>query len=223
MATKLTPTPGVTPDGWVSIGVIARAHGIKGALRMHFWNDESEVLAAGLEIRIGTAQKRVVRYASFVLEIEGLSDRNVSEKMQGQEVFVRRADFPEEDDGGVYLVDLVGAPVFHENGTALGKVEGISDNGAQPLLMVKQGAREVLVPFVDAIVKEATPERIVLTPPPGLFDDDAVIDEQRDEDDETSAVGAGLPARERNNVKPVDEKPVGAVLPARERSDEKPE
>lgn len=184
MATRLTPTPGVTPDGWVSIGVIARAHGIKGALKLHFWHEESHVLEAGLDIRVGTAQKRVARYASGVLELEGLSDRNVAEKMQGQEVFVRRDDFPDDDDGGVYLVDLVKAPVFHENGTALGTVEGVSDNGAQPLLMVRQNGREVLVPFVDAIVKEATHERVVLTPPPGLFDEDAVVDEQRDEVDE---------------------------------------
>jgi 16S rRNA processing protein RimM len=182
VAARLTPTPGVTADGWVSIGVIARAHGIKGALKLHFWNEESHVLEAGLSIRVGTVEKRVVRYASGILELEGLSDRNVSEKMQGQEVFVRRDDFPEDDDGGVYLVDLMGAPVVHENGTALGTVQGVSDNGAQPLLMVKLGAREVLVPFVDAIVKEATPDKIVLTPPPGLFDEDAVVDEQRDDE-----------------------------------------
>lgn len=180
MATRLTPTPGVTPDGWVSIGVIARAHGIKGALKLHFWHEESHVLDAGLEIRVGKAQKRVARYASGVLELEGLTDRNISEKLQGQEVFVRRDDFPDDDDA-VYLVDLVGAPVVHDNGTALGVVEGVSDNGAQPLLMVKQRGREVLVPFVDAIVKEATHERVVLTPPPGLFDEDAIVDEQRDD------------------------------------------
>lgn len=166
--TRLTPTPGVTPDGWVSIGVIARPHGIKGALKLHLWNDESDALRAGLAIRVGVVEKRVARYASGILEIEGLADRTLAEQLQGHEVFVRRADFPEDAD---YFVDLMGAPVVSESGQALGVVEGVTDNGAQPLLIVKFQGREVLVPFVDAIVKAASPEQVVLAPPAGLFDE----------------------------------------------------
>ena len=176
---KLTPTPGVTADGWVSIGVLAKAHGIKGAIKFHPWNDEAgDVLEAGLAIRVGTTDRRVVRYASKILELDGLTDRNESEKLMGKEVFVRREDFPEEEEGALYLVDLVGAPVFHENGASLGTVDGISDNGAQPLLMVKTATGEVLVPYVDAFVREATHDRVVLAPPKGLFDEDAVVDDE---------------------------------------------
>jgi 16S rRNA processing protein RimM len=174
---KVTPTAGVTADGWVSIGVVARAHGLKGALKLHPWNDGGgHVLEPGLEIRVGGKKRRVARYASAILELEGLDDRNESETLKGQEVLVRRADFPEEE-GAVYLVDLVGAPVLDGAGASLGTVVGIGDNGAQPLLVVKTGRGEVLVPFVAAFVTEATNERVVLTPPRGLFDDDAVVDE----------------------------------------------
>ena len=176
---KLTPTPGVTADGWVSIGVLAKAHGIKGAIKMHPWNDEAgDVIEAGLHLRVGTSDRRVTRYASKILELEGLSDRNEAEKLMGQEVLVRREDFPAHEEDALYLVDLVGAPVFHENGAALGSVTGISDNGAQPLLMVQTTQGEVLVPYVDAFVREATHERIVLAPPQGLFNDDAIIDDE---------------------------------------------
>ena len=175
---KLTPTPGVTADGWVSIGVLAKAHGIKGAIKFHPWNDEAgDVLEPGLAIRVGTTDRRVTRYASKILELEGLTDRNESEKLMGKEVFARREDFPEEEEGALYLVDLVGALVFDVSGAALGSVTGISDNGAQPLLMVKTPSGEVLVPYVDAFVREASHERIVLAPPPGLFNEDAIVDE----------------------------------------------
>ncbi len=179
---KLTPTPGVTVDGWVSIGVLAKAHGLKGAIKFHPWNDEAgDVLEAGLTIRVGTTDRRVVRYASKILELHGLTDRNESENLMGQEVFARREDFPEQAEGDLYLIDLVGATVFDVSGAPLGKVTGISDNGAQPLLMVQTPVGEVLVPYVDAFVSEASHERIVLTPPPGLFNDDAVIAEEQEE------------------------------------------
>lgn len=200
---RVTPTPGVTPDGWVSVGVIARAHGIKGALKLHLWNDDSDVLVAGLAVRIGKLDKRVARYASGVLELDGLSDRNVAETMQGHEVFVRRADFPApEDSGEVYLVDLVGASVVDEKGGALGIIEGVTDNGAQPLLIVKRGAAEVLVPFVDAIVKEATRERVVLAPPAGLFDEDAIVDEREAPHDGRDARPTPEPAKAATPKKP---------------------
>lgn len=176
---KLTPTPGVTADGYVSIGVLAKAHGIKGAIKFHPWNDEAgDVIEAGLQIRVGDTNRRVVRYASKILELEGLTDRNESEKLMGKEVFVRREDFPQEEEGALYLVDLVGAPVFDVSGASLGTVQGISDNGAQPLLMVQTASGEVLVPYVDAFVREASQERVVLAPPKGLFDEDAIVDEE---------------------------------------------
>ena len=127
-----------------------------------------------------TAERRVARYASGVLELEGLSDRNDAETLKAREVFVKR-DALHVDEGELLLVDLLGAPVFHVSGAALGTVENIGDNGAQPLLIVKTPRGEVMVPFVDAFVRRADKERIELDPPSGLFDDDAVLDEEREQ------------------------------------------
>lgn len=189
MAARIVPTPGVSPDGWVSLGVIARAHGIKGVLKLHLWNEESEVLGPGLEVQLGSAAgwrvHRVTSYASGLLQLEGVSDRNAAEALQGKELRVRRADFP-EDEEGTWLVDLVGARVEDDRGGLLGEVVGFSDNGAQELLEVRTpGGQDVLVPFVEPIVRAVergaeAPSgraRVVLRPPGGLFDEDAVIDE----------------------------------------------
>jgi 16S rRNA processing protein RimM len=177
---RITPTPGVTADGWVSLGVIARAHGIKGALKLHLWHEHSGVLRGGLVVRIGANEHRVATFAAGILIVDGVPDRTAADALQGSEVMVRRADFP-VDEESVYLVDLVGVDVENEAGEKLGTVAGISDNGAQPLLLVHGHGREVMVPYVDAIVLEATKERVLLRPPPGLFemseDGDAVLDD----------------------------------------------
>lgn len=193
MAARVIPTAGVTADGWVSLGVIARAHGIKGALKLHLWNEQSDVLRAGLDVQVGSAgawrMHRVGSYARGLLQLEGVTDRNAAEALQGTELRARRADFP-ADEGSTWLVDLVGARVEDEKGRHLGEVVAFSDNVAQVLLEVKTpSGGDVLVPFVEPIVQSVelpaelpTGEtggraRIVLKPPGGLFDEDAVIDE----------------------------------------------
>jgi len=177
VASRITPTAGVTPDGWVSLGVIARAHGIKGALRVHLWHEEGAVLRGGLEIRIGGVSYRVATYAAGILTVDGVKDRTAAEALQSQEILVSRADFP-STEGDVYLVDLVGAPVVDESGKKLGTVAGIGDNGAQPLLLVHGHGKEVMVPYVPAIVLAADHDEVLVRPPPGLFEEkDAVVDE----------------------------------------------
>lgn len=171
MATRIEPTVGVTADGWVSLGVVARSHGVRGGLKLHCWGDDEGVLRPGLEIRIAGRVYRVAGYAPGVLELDELDDRDGADALRGQEVFVRREDFPAAE-GGLYLVDLIGAAVVDVDGAPLGTVEGFSDNGAQPLMSVaRPGAPSVLVPYVPAIVRVAEKGRVVLAPPPGLFHD----------------------------------------------------
>lgn len=177
MATRVTPTPGITADGWVSLGVVARAHGLKGAVKLHLWDGDGAVLRPGLEVRVGDRTRRVVSYAAGLLQLEGVVDRTAAEGLQGRELLVRRADFP-VDEASTYLVDLVGAEVRDEAGRLLGHVRAFSDNTAQVILEVATAAgTEVLVPFVAPIVVQAEQGVVVLRPPGGMFDDDVIVDE----------------------------------------------
>ena len=56
------------------------------------------------------------------------------------------------------------------DGTAVGSIARVEHMPAQDLLIVKIGEREVMVPFVSAIVPEVDPAggRVVITPPAGL-------------------------------------------------------
>ena len=169
------------PDAWVRIGVVARAHGVRGAIKLKLDNEQSRTLRPGLVVRVGEREHRVARYAAGILTLEDVHDRDGADALRGQALVVRRADFPEQ---GLYLVDLVGAPAQLESGEVIGRVHGFIDNGPQSLLVVKRArGDEVSVPFVPALVVEATPARVVLRPPPGLLDDDAVVVPQSPEDD----------------------------------------
>ena len=167
------PAAGVDSDGFVSLGVVARAHGIRGGLRMHLWNADSDTIRQGMVIRLGARACQVTSCESGILYVQGVSDRNQAEALQGHEIKVLRRDFPSQE---LYLIDLIGASVVDEAGADLGVVAGTSENGPQVLLSVTFYNREVWVPYVSDIVREASATRVVLRPPLGLFrDEDAIV------------------------------------------------
>jgi 16S rRNA processing protein RimM len=85
---------------------------------------------------------------------EPVDDRDVAASLIGADIEVDRARLPELPPGEYYWFDLVGLAVRNEEGTALGVVEGLTDNGAQDVLVVKQDTVERLIPFVEGpIVK----------------------------------------------------------------------
>jgi len=57
-------------------------------------------------------------------------------------------------------------------GNRLGEVVDLFDNGASDVLVIDRDGREVLIPFVDALVPEVliAEGRLVVDPPDGLLD-----------------------------------------------------
>lgn len=173
-------------DVWIRLGVIGRPHGIRGALKLHLDNPDSETLRAGLEVRlvVGNAAPRLITIEKLqpgIVTLRGLADRTAAEALRHAVVEVRRSDFVDvdDDDDGVdaFLVDLIGAPVRTVDGVALGTILGFTDNVAQTLAEVRPLGKgpSVLVPFVPPIVHGIDDDGVVLAPPPGLFDDDALV------------------------------------------------
>jgi len=81
-------------------------------------------------------------------------------------------------EGYHYEHHLVGLDCVGVDGESLGTVTGVDPGaGGQRRLVVRRDRREFLVPYVPEIVREVDLERrrVVLTPPRGLLDDDAVI------------------------------------------------
>jgi len=72
----------------------------------------------------------------------------------------------EEDSGS----SLVGLEVVTVADLIVGIVENVSHTGAHPLLIVKNGQEEILIPLVDEMIVDRQESRIVIDPPPGLLE-----------------------------------------------------
>ena len=96
-----------------------------------------------------------------------MQHRDQSEALTHAQLVIPRDALPAPDPDELYLVDLVGSPVFVEGGpeAAIGKVADVLDYGAQEILSVKiPGANRLLVPIADHTIRRLDIEAVVIAP-----------------------------------------------------------
>jgi 16S rRNA processing protein RimM len=82
------------------------------------------------------------------VQLEGVGSREAAQALNGAEVQVDRSELPETGPKEHYLHDLVGLDAHNRDGVALGRVDGILDMPAHPVLVLRDGKVERLVPLV---------------------------------------------------------------------------
>lgn len=156
----------------IEIGYVAKAHGVRGELRIVTHNPESTTLDSASSVHVGGVAFDVesIRAVSgaYLVRLTGVTDRNGAEELKGKTIEVDRELVP-LDDGEVILAELVGFDVLLPDGSAFGKVVRI-DAGPQDRLVIHHGDIERLLPYVpEFIVSVDTDEgSIVADPPEGL-------------------------------------------------------
>ena len=159
-------------DPRIEIGGIARAHGIRGEVAIVTHDPASQTLATIDQIYVGEVAYRVLgarpTQKGWLVELDGVTDRNAAEALRGQPVAVDRAAL-QLADGEILLDDLVGCRVVLRDGSPWGTIAAI-DVGGQDRLVIHDGDIERLLPLVDAFVTNIDLDAGVVTvePPEGL-------------------------------------------------------
>ncbi len=166
-------------DDYVVVGRIGPAHGLKGEVFVEPRTDEPErrfATGALLQAADGPLTVAAARTHSgrLVVRFEEITDRNSAEAARGTELtaLVDTAEAP-EDPEEFYDHQLVGLRVVTVEGEVVGELARIEHNAAQDLLVIGTPEREVLFPFVSALVPEVDVPggRIVIDDRPGLLDE----------------------------------------------------
>jgi len=170
---------------WLAVGRVSKPHGVHGELAVEVVTDFPDRLQAGVEVGLGlevpTSFRPVhtVRWHknAWLIAFAGVSNRSEAEKLRGWWLFLPARERAALPPTFYYEHELVGCTCCLANGHALGTVDSLLPGGAQALLAVRsESGSEVLVPFVSPIVVrvDTAARRIVLDPPGGLFDGDAL-------------------------------------------------
>lgn len=170
------------PEDMITVARIARPQGIRGEVIADLLTDFPERFARLTEVRavwpngnvavIGLERARP-HLGRIILKLKGYDSRNEVETLRGVRLTVTREQLIELPADNYYDFDLVDCVVSTAGGLAIGKVAGVQNFGAAPLLVVKgDDGRERLIPLASSICTEVdvANKRIVIEPPEGLLD-----------------------------------------------------
>ncbi|HYG12614.1 MAG TPA: ribosome maturation factor RimM [Methylophilaceae bacterium] len=89
----------------------------------------------------------------LLVKLKGICDRDGAFALKGNQIAVPRGELPPAAEGEYYWSDLIGLRVVNQQQVDLGEVIDVFETGANDVLVV-QGERERLLPFVDQVVLE---------------------------------------------------------------------
>lgn len=152
------------------MGLVRGVHGLRGDVRVEVLTDDLARFEAGSVMhREGTDQPLTVERArddrppGLIVSFREVRDRTTAESLKDAylEVEAPAEPLPERS---YYWHEVVGSEVFTTSGETLGRVEDIFRAGAAEVYVVRDGAREHLVPAVSSVVRELAPRegRIVV-------------------------------------------------------------
>jgi 16S rRNA processing protein RimM len=170
------------------VGRLVKAHGLKGAFKLELYTDDPDgrfVTGAEFTLQVPesspwhgkTVTVREFRWMNShpVVFLEGIEDRTAAESLVRAILWVDQDAAATDEEDAWYDHQLVGLDVVRD-GAVVGRIIRVEHLPAQDLLIVKPSTGadgEILVPFVAAIVPEVdvAAHRVVVTPPPGLFEE----------------------------------------------------
>lgn len=166
----------------VNIGIIGRAHGIRGDVLIDLRTDEPERrFPVGGKVRIEDSRRTLTvtkvtwQGGRLRVHFEGIDDRNAAEAARGTVLVcdVDPAALPEEEDE-YYDRQLVGLTAVLADGTPVGAVTQVIHLPSQDMLAIDVDGVERLVPFVSELVPrvDLAAGQVELVSLPGLLEDE---------------------------------------------------
>ncbi|BBY96795.1 ribosome maturation factor RimM [Mycolicibacterium fallax] len=167
------------------VGRVAKAHGIGGEVVVDVRTDDPDLRfvpgktlrakgfrgAPDRDLLIDTVRAHGSR---LLVRLAGINDRDAADALRGTLFIIDSAELPaigEPDE--FYDHQLEGLAVHTVDGDVVGVIAEVLHTAAGELLSVKNEAgKEILVPFVAAIVPTVSLERgvVEIDPPEGLLD-----------------------------------------------------
>ncbi len=145
----------------VPIGKVLKTRGLTGELvvfpylnDLSFYRDLHKVVVYQDD---GSAQRHSVQQAQVAgeqirLRLEGYRSCETVRPLVGRELHVPRDEIPPAAEETFYWFDLAGLAVYTETGEYIGCIDDFFPTGSNEVLVVRDGARESLLPFIKDII-----------------------------------------------------------------------
>ena len=156
--------------GWVAVGRLQGAFGVKGWVRILSFTDPPERILSFFDWWLGdkspvsappeAASKRVALLSGqkhgrgVVALLRGVESPEAARALSGLNVWVPRGALPELQEGANYWADMMGLQVVTQEGQTLGVVAYLFATGANDVLVVQDAhGEERLLPFIQEVIQ----------------------------------------------------------------------
>lgn len=144
-------------DNNLILGVIVKAQGIKGEVKVKPFTDTPDDLCRLKHViidgkKVNIVKSRCDKTMAYIL-FEGVADRNEAETLRLKEVSVLREHAPKPQEGRHYVSDLLGCEVFDDGNKLLGKLADIIQGGGSDVYVIKHRGKEILVPALKSVIQ----------------------------------------------------------------------
>lgn len=171
----------------IAVGVIRRAHGVRGEASIEPWTDSVhrfDELESVTLVSPDEKQTREVRIESVrahgeraLVKFAGVETPEDVQLLQNWTIEIPADEARALEEDEYFLHDLVGLTLFDAEGRELGVVDDVLEGGGGVILVVKRaGGRTYELPFAAELCTEidVPGKRIVVALPEGLDDLDSV-------------------------------------------------
>lgn len=165
------------PEQLILLGVIGRAHGVRGRVRVTSHTADPAALTEYGPLSTSDGRRFTLRWKSEgvaeVFDITGgepvkVADRAQAERLTNTKLFIERERLPAPEDDEFYLADLIGLTAVDAGGATVGTISVVHDYGAGVSLeIIRDNAASILLPFTMACVPDVSiaAGRVTIAPP----------------------------------------------------------
>lgn len=154
-----------TGESLVVLGRIVGLYGVLGWVKVHSDTQPRENILGYSPWRVQMGgQWQPMRLLGgrrqgkgVVAQLEGCTDRDRARELLGCPIAIERRQLPAPAEGETYWTDLVGMILVNRDGAELGRVVSLFETGANNVMVV-EGERQLLVPFIDGVVLDVDHE-----------------------------------------------------------------
>jgi 16S rRNA processing protein RimM len=170
------------PEGYLAVGMVVGAHGLRGELKVELHTDFPERFAPGVLLWMGEQLVQVeietVRphQGAVLMQFTTVRGRTAAEALRGQWLFIPNDQAEKLDEDTFFVHDIIGTSVQTVDGRLLGTVQEVVFTGANDVYVLStpdDPPREILIPAVGHVIQKVDLEQGIITVelPAGLLDE----------------------------------------------------
>lgn len=160
----------------MELGYVNNVRGLRGEIKVIHYCDYKEFFEELDSVIIKNAEYKIegIKYYKdqVILKLSDIDTVEQAEALRNQTIFAKKEDLPPLPEGVFYVADLIGVRAYLEDGTYVGEVTDVIQNGPTDILELKgESGTQILIPRVKEFVPFISVEdrKMTITPIDGLL------------------------------------------------------